>query len=92
MNMYNIDGNAPLTPKILGQFLLNLLLIGFRRMVLFGVVAGTWALLNATQVGFLQTIAPFAGIALAFVAYTFLFRKPKAVAPTSSNATEQTKP
>jgi hypothetical protein len=32
--MNNIDGNKPLTLKILGQFLLQLLLIGFRRIVL----------------------------------------------------------
>jgi hypothetical protein len=75
--MNNIDGNAPLTFKILGQFLLHILLIGFRRMVLFLVVAGSWALLNATQVSFLQNIAPFVAIALGFVAYRVLFNKPK---------------
>jgi hypothetical protein len=90
-NMNNIDGNAPLSFKIIGQFLVHIFLIGFRRIVLFLVVAGTWGLLNATQVGFLQTIAPFVGIALGFVAYRVLLRKPKplvssAVKPESSES------
>lgn len=81
--MNKLDGNAPLTPKILGQFLLHLLLIGFRRMVLFVVVIGAWGLLNATQIGFLQTIAPFVGIFLAFVVYSMFLRKPRPKIATS---------
>ncbi len=88
--MKNIDGNKPLTLKILGEFILQLFLIGFRRMVLFLVVFLTWGLLNATNVGFLQTIAPFVGIALALVVYIMFLRKPRALVkqPEKTGAAE----
>jgi hypothetical protein len=90
--MKNIDGNKPLTLKILGEFVLQLFLIGFRRMVLFLVVFPTWGILNATNVGFLQTIAPFVGIALALVVYIVFLRKPQSVVkPPEKTAAESVK-
>ena len=53
--------------KSLGVLFGYMFKVWVRRMVMFGVIAGTWGLLNATEIGFLKTIAPFAAFGLALV-------------------------
>ena len=63
--------------KSLGVLFGYMFKVWVRRMVMFGVIAGTWGLLNATEIGFLKTIAPFAAFGLALVVWIVFFGRLK---------------
>jgi hypothetical protein len=75
--MKEFDGNQKVSLKSLGSLLVYLLLIGLRRMFLFGVFALTGVLCNASGVPALQSVAPVAGIVAALICWWFLFRRPR---------------